>query len=661
MKIIGLRKINNLNPKECCGMKKRYIKLSVIFLIPVVVLALVLSGVATIVKAKSLIKYYDTVCQYNYEKIMSTIYNMNKSSNDFFDDDKMFCQYAKFLSDNRQELFSKLLEDGLMHYFSIYRNGEMFIDSLENIPIICKCYGENKENFHTYDRVLDLCKIMDEKTYDVFIDFYDDMYGPVYNTFCGKFDERYFYPEFMVFYFSCGINKNKFDSVREFIKMTYGDNVQCWHYKDEKKDSYVEVWDLELNYCRYDEIDNEYVISKEHTAENINKFRDGEYMGGNGADGNSEAYVFEFPEYDYKTVYGELKEIKLGDHGMFMIINDSYNIDDASVMGLYIFNEYNRLVTDTPKDNIKRYLTEDVDLLYDDVYINKLNEYVNIKSTYRMKGGLEDEYIISYYANPFKEAVKTLKKEYKIIIAISVAAYFLIEVLIYRKFKKEKEYEETTKKVYGAIAHELKTPLGVMKMYNEMIDSGELDKKTESEYRKIMDNQIDDMDKIIRTMIDCAKLEAGIVHLNIEEINFSELVNEIVSRQKYNLEKRKIKINIDIKDDIIVNGDLSGITYMVSNLLINAIKYTDAKEEISINVSEDDKWVMFLISNNVKPDMDSKMKQYKDGNIFKDVKKDGIGLLIVKGYAKLHKGEWGYENKEGICKFYFKLRKEFNG
>ena len=109
--------------------------------------------------------------------------------------------------------------------------------------------------------------------------------------------------------------------------MTYVDNVQCWHYKDEKKNSYVEVWDLELNYCRYEEIDNEYVISKEHTAENNNNFMDSEYMGGNGADGNSEAYVFEFPEYDYKTVYGELKEIKLGDHGMFMIINDNF-IDD---------------------------------------------------------------------------------------------------------------------------------------------------------------------------------------------------------------------------------------------------------------------------------------------------------------------------------------------
>ena len=83
MEIIRLRKINNLDPKECCGMKKRYIKLSVIFLMPVVLLVLVLSGVATIVKAKSLIKYYDTVCQYNYEKIMSTIYNMDKSTNVF--------------------------------------------------------------------------------------------------------------------------------------------------------------------------------------------------------------------------------------------------------------------------------------------------------------------------------------------------------------------------------------------------------------------------------------------------------------------------------------------------------------------------------------------------------------------------------------------------
>ena len=122
MEIIRLRKINNLDPKECCGMKKSYIKLSVIFLLPVVLLVLVLSGVATIVKAKSLIKYYDTVCQYNYEKIMSTIYNMDKSTNDFFDDDKMFCQYAKFLSDNRLELFSELRVDGLMHYFSIYVN-----------------------------------------------------------------------------------------------------------------------------------------------------------------------------------------------------------------------------------------------------------------------------------------------------------------------------------------------------------------------------------------------------------------------------------------------------------------------------------------------------------------------------------------------------------
>lgn len=594
MKIIGLKKINNLNPKECCGMKKRYIKLSVIFLMVVIVFASVLSGVTTIVKAKSLIKYYDSVCKYGESNNMYSLNYYYLSEVESYNDDDTFIALSKWLAINRTESLKELRENGLMYYASICRNGEILFDARDNIPVECEIYNESEGKYVYYDRMLNLRKIMDDKTYDDFWGFFNEIINkgnnPVKAEIFGKFDERYFYPESLVFYLNNNVNEEKNDSV----------------------------------------------------------------------------YVFEFPEYVIKTTYGDLKDIEQSNADKFQNRDYAF-IDIIELLSVY---EYNSLVSETPEDNINRYLTEDEESSYINRFCKKkINEYVNI-----MRGNItkvniiegymftkNDEYTISYYANPLKEAVKALKKEYKIIIAISVAAYLLIEVLIYRKIKKEIEYEETTKKVYGAIAHELKTPLGVMKMYNEMIDSGELDKETESEYRKIMDSQIDDMDKIIRTMIDCAKLEAGIVHLNIEEINFSELVNGIVSRQKYNLEKRKIKININSKDDIIVNGDLSGITYMVSNLLINAIKYTDAKEEISINVSEDDKWVMFIISNNVKPDMDSEMKQYKDGNIFRDVKKDGIGLLIVKGYAKLHKGEWGYENKEGNCKFYFKLRKEFNG
>ncbi len=133
-------------------------------------------------------------------------------------------------------------------------------------------------------------------------------------------------------------------------------------------------------------------------------------------------------------------------------------------------------------------------------------------------------------------------------------------------------------------SHELRTPITVMSGYIEILQNN-IDEENRFPVEKIHQQTLR-MEKIIKELIELAKLETSTSITSTEEIDMKHLLQEVYT-ESLALDQSAHEININISD-IRVNGRYEEIRTAVSNLLTNAIRYTPKGGTIILSTSSDD-------------------------------------------------------------------------
>ena len=152
------------------------------------------------------------------------------------------------------------------------------------------------------------------------------------------------------------------------------------------------------------------------------------------------------------------------------------------------------------------------------------------------------------------------------------------------KFAKDKKIEIDTLKIreeyrkdfLGNISHELKTPLFTVQGYiHTLLDGAINDKSVREKYLKRASKGVDRLIYIIKDLDLINKLEYG--DLNLEKYNFDiiELINSVFDLLEMKAAKKKITLmfDMDYKEPIMVYADREKIQQVLTNLLVNSIKY----------------------------------------------------------------------------------------
>ena len=133
-------------------------------------------------------------------------------------------------------------------------------------------------------------------------------------------------------------------------------------------------------------------------------------------------------------------------------------------------------------------------------------------------------------------------------------------------------------------AHELKTPVSVMKGYVNMAENL-VRKKGDSQEAgllKKVDRQIFRLTRLINDLLDVSKMEAGKIELAQEEFDFDQLVNEVVEEMQY-INNHQLKLTG--MSGKTVRGDRERTGQVITNLITNAAKYSPNAKEIIVNTS----------------------------------------------------------------------------
>lgn len=244
------------------------------------------------------------------------------------------------------------------------------------------------------------------------------------------------------------------------------------------------------------------------------------------------------------------------------------------------------------------------------------------------------------------------------------------------KYAKDKKLEIETLKVreeyrkefLGNVSHELKTPLFTVQGYLEtLIDGAQNNPEIREKYLERANKGVERLIYIVRDLDMITKLEVGDLSLNVDAFDIVELVDSVFELLEMKAAKKRITLTFDMeyKNPIWVNGDKERIQQVLTNLIVNSIKYGREKgtTEVSIENLIKNKVIVRVTDNgegiekiNIPRLFERFYRVDKSGS--RKEGGSGLGLAIVKHIIEAHDEKIYIESEFGVgSEFSFTLEK----
>ena len=228
--------------------------------------------------------------------------------------------------------------------------------------------------------------------------------------------------------------------------------------------------------------------------------------------------------------------------------------------------------------------------------------------------------------------------------------------------------EEYRKEFIGNISHELKTPLFTVQGYiSTLIDGAVKDKSIRNKYLKRADKGVERLIYIVKDLDMITQLESGTLRLDIEPFDIVQLVQNVFDLLEMKAAKKKITLTFDMdyKNPILVKGDKERLQQVLSNLIVNSIKYGHERgtTEVSIENLIKNKVIVRVTDNGEGigkvhiPRLFERFYRVDKSGSRKEGG-SGLGLAIVKHIIEAHNEKIYIESELGIgSEFSFTLEK----
>jgi PAS domain S-box-containing protein len=240
-------------------------------------------------------------------------------------------------------------------------------------------------------------------------------------------------------------------------------------------------------------------------------------------------------------------------------------------------------------------------------------------------------------------------------------------VTIMQDITKFKELDELKTDFISNVSHEFRTPLTSICMAVGLLLEGKADiNEDQNELLTIIKEDSEKLDNLVGELLDLSKMKSGKIEMEISDMDINDVISQVQKAFKIQLEERNIVLNIDTNGILRkVKGDMNKISWVIANLIGNALRYTktDGTGIIEIKAREVNNIMLISVSDNGEGIADEYQKvifekfiQIKDKN-GETSGSSGLGLAICKEIVKVHGGDIWVDSTEGEgSTFYFTLK-----
>jgi signal transduction histidine kinase len=232
--------------------------------------------------------------------------------------------------------------------------------------------------------------------------------------------------------------------------------------------------------------------------------------------------------------------------------------------------------------------------------------------------------------------------------ALIITGLVLNMVFLIREIRRNEQQDA----FLNAVTHELKTPIASIKLYLETLKTRDVTEEKRSEFYDVMLSDSNRLLTTVEQVLQASRTKDRNRLLNISEIEIGKLLRECIGiiKTRYNLDD-EIKL-IEPAKPLTISGDSAELQTVLTNLLDNAVKYSQDEIKILVKLTDiNKKYTEILIKDSGVGIASREQKRvfkrfYRVPNIStQKMKGTGLGLYIARSIIKKHGGKIFVESK----------------
>jgi signal transduction histidine kinase len=202
------------------------------------------------------------------------------------------------------------------------------------------------------------------------------------------------------------------------------------------------------------------------------------------------------------------------------------------------------------------------------------------------------------------------------------------------------------------VAHDLRTPVARIRGAAELaLQSGDDIDAARHALAECVEES-DQLLTMLNTLMDISEAETGTLHLRLDEIDVTALLEDTADLYRHVADNRRITIGIDGEHGLHVTGDRARLRQVFANLLDNAIKYTAAGGRVNLSARRDGPGATFAVRDTgmgIKPEQIPHVfdRLYR-GDQSRSERGLGLGLSLVRAIVGAHRGHVEVSSTIGV-------------
>ena len=225
-----------------------------------------------------------------------------------------------------------------------------------------------------------------------------------------------------------------------------------------------------------------------------------------------------------------------------------------------------------------------------------------------------------------------------------------------------KDLDRMKSEFIATVSHELRTPLTSLSMGVDILSQGVVGSVNQRQKDLLVAAKDDSerLRKLVKELLDLSKLESGKYEMKKELVDFRRLMADAVKPLRLPFEEKQIHLELNIPEHMpALSADPHQLTWVVTNLLSNALHYTDTNGKVQLTAKEEKQGLLVTVADTGHGIPQENLETVFDK--FVQVKSStettpgsvGLGLAIAREVVEAHGGRIWVESQVGVGSTFF--------
>ena len=280
---------------------------------------------------------------------------------------------------------------------------------------------------------------------------------------------------------------------------------------------------------------------------------------------------------------------------------------------------------------------------------------VPAESVARVIGDAQNPWLLRIWSSQPMPATATGSRLLSVMLTVVILFVWVTVYLMARAIRREAKVSRLQSDFVAAVSHEFRTPLTTVRQLSEMLEMDQVpSQERRQRYYRVLAAESRRLQRLIETLLNFGKMEAGAGQYRLERLDVSELVARAVQEVSGEESDATGRVRVAGQDPCLrLLGDADALTLALRNLLDNGLKYSPASETVEVRWSNQEGRVAISVVDHgagiPKSEQEMVFQKFVRGRAAIDasIKGTGLGLAMVRHILSAHGGEVKLESEPG--------------